>query len=117
MRNFADAGREGDDERLVRCIKFFMLHFFQDGSGSTKYCLEALYHMFQINALLTSREAQRMVWNRTVNNKGGLGNNVFMDLDLEHDNTTIMGLKILKGSLEQTFLKPVLREFAEHFFR
>ena len=27
-----------------------------------------------------------MKWNRTVNNNGGLGNNVFMDLDLEHDN-------------------------------
>lgn len=61
LRNFEDAGREGDGECLVRCIKFFMLHFFQDGSGSTKYCLEALYHMFQINALLTPREAQRMV--------------------------------------------------------
>ena len=47
LRNFADAGREGDGERLVRCIKFFILHFFQDGSGSTKYCLKALFHMFR----------------------------------------------------------------------
>ena len=91
LRNFADAGREGDSKRLLRCINFFyflffictvkvvtiMLHFFQDGSGSTKYCLEALYHMFQINALLTPSEAQRMVWNRTVNNKGGLGNSLY----------------------------------------
>ena len=42
LRTFADAGREGDGENLVRCIKFFMLHFFKDGSWSTKYCLEAL---------------------------------------------------------------------------
>ena len=96
LRNFADAGREGEVERLVRCIKFFVVHFFQDRSGSTKYCLKALYHMFQVNAPLTLREAQRMVWNRTVNNKGGLGNNVFMDLDLEHDN---QGLKDIKGVL------------------
>ena len=83
LNKFADAGCEGDGERLVRCIQFFMLHFFQDGSGSRKYCFEALYHMFQVNALLTPREAQRMVWNKTVNNKRGLGNNVFIDLDFE----------------------------------
>lgn len=35
-----------------------------------------------------------MVWNRIVNNKGGLGNNVFMDFDLEYDN---YGFKDIKG--------------------
>jgi len=59
LHNFADAGHEGVGERLVRCIKFFMLHSFQDGTGSTEYCPEAIYHMFQINALLTPKEA----WN------------------------------------------------------
>lgn len=86
LRNFIDAGREGDGDRLVRCIKMFLLHFRQDGEGSTKYALESLYHLFQLHALLSPREAERMKWNRTVNNKGGAGNNVFMDLDLEHDN-------------------------------
>lgn len=86
LRNFIDAGREGDGDCLVRCIKVFLLHFRQDGEGSTKYALECLYHLFQLSALLTPREAERMKWNRTVNNKGGPGNNVFMDLDLEHDN-------------------------------
>ena len=114
LRNFADAGREGDGERLVRCIKFFMLHFFQDGSGSTKYCLEALYQMFQINALLTPREAQRMVWNRTVNNKGGLGNNVFMDLDLEHDNH---GLKDIKGVLGANISEASVTRICRAFFQ
>jgi len=86
LRNFIDAGREGDGDRLVRCIKIFLLHFRQDAEGSTKYALESLYHLFQLSALLTPREAERMKCNRTVNNKGGQGNNVFMDLDLEHDN-------------------------------
>lgn len=114
LRNFADAGREGDGERLVRCIKFFMLHFFQDGSGSTKYCLEALYQMFQINALLTPREAERMVWNRTVNNKGGLGNNVFMDLDLEHDNH---GLKDIKGVLGANISEGSVTRICRAFYK
>ena len=114
LRNFADAGREGDGERLVRCIKFFMLHFFGDGIGSTKYCLEALYLMFQLNALLTPREAERMIWNRTVNNKGGLGNNVFMDLDLEHDNR---GLKDIKGVLGANISEDSVTRICRAFFQ
>ena len=42
--------------------------------------------MFQVFALLSSREAERVVWNRTVNNKGSPGCNVAMDLVLEHEN-------------------------------
>lgn len=114
LHNFADAGCEGDGEHVVRCIKFFMLHFFQDGSGSTKYCLEALYQMFQVNALLTLREAERMVWNRTVNNKRGLGNNVFMDLDLEHDNH---GLKDIKGVLGANISEGSVTIICKAFFK
>ena len=114
LRNFADAGKEGDGERLVRCIKFFMLHFYQDGSGSTKYRLEALYQMFQITALLTPREAKRLVWNRTVNNKGGMGNNVFMDLDLEHDNH---GLKDIKGVLGANISEDSVTRISRAFFK
>lgn len=86
LRNFIDAIKEGDGERITRCIKLFLLHFKQDGSGSTKYSLEALYHLFQLFALLSPREAERMKWNRTVNNSGRAGCNVAMDLALEHTN-------------------------------
>lgn len=86
LRNFNDATKEGDGPRIVRCIKIFLLHYKQDGCGSTKYALEALYHLFQLNALLTHRDSERLLWNRSVNNKGGAGNNVPCDLDLEHDN-------------------------------
>ena len=44
----------------------FLLHFKVDGGGSTKYALEALYHLFQLFALLSPREVERMKWNRTV---------------------------------------------------
>ena len=86
LRNFNDATREGDGPRIIRCIKVFLLHYKQDGSGSTKYALESLYQLFQLHALLTPREAERLTWNRSVNNRGGAGNNVPCDLDLEHDN-------------------------------
>ena len=64
----------------------FLLHFIQDSGGSTKYSLEALFHMFQVFALLSSREAERVIWNRTVKNKVSPGCNVAMDLVLEHEN-------------------------------
>ena len=95
LRNFRDAIKEGDGERIIKCIKMFLLHLKEDGSGSTKYSLEALYHLFQINALLSPREAERLKWNRTVNNQGGEGNNVVMDVALEHDNHALK--EIVRG--------------------
>ena len=58
-------------------------------SSQSKYALEALYLLFQINALLTPCEAHELKWNRSVNNHGAAGCNVPLDLDLEHDNNYI----------------------------
>ena len=73
----------------------FLLHFKQDGSSSTKYALEALYNLFQVLAALSPREAERLKWNRTVNNQGGYGNHVAMDVALEHDNHALK--EIIRG--------------------
>ena len=83
--DFIDATSEGDGERLIRCWKFFLLHFKEEKS-TTKYSLEALYLLLQVYSLLPPDEAHSLVWNRTVNNKGGPGKNVALDVDLEHDN-------------------------------
>lgn len=48
--NYKDAINEGDGERNIRCWKFFLLHL-RHSKRSTKYALEALYMMFQANAL------------------------------------------------------------------
>ena len=45
------------------------------------YALEALYLLLQVYSLLPPPEAHSLVWNRTVNNKGGPGKNVAIDLD------------------------------------
>ena len=45
--NFRDAISEGDGERIIRCWKFLLLHFYADGSSSSKYALEALFLQFQ----------------------------------------------------------------------
>ena len=60
-----------------------MLHFKADGKGSSKYALEALYLIMQVKALLSPRQAYRLMWNRSVRGKDA---NIPLDLDLEHDN-------------------------------
>lgn len=112
LRNFRDAKEEGDGNRIINCIKMFLLHFKQDGSGSTKYALEALYHLFQVLALLSPREAERLKWNRTVNNQGGYGNNVAMDVALEHDNHALK--EIIRGlgaNITEDSVRRVCRAF------
>ena len=86
--NFLDSTSEGDGERSIRCWKFFLLHFKKEKS-TTKYALEALYLLLQVYSLLPPAEAHSLTWNRTVNNKGGPGRNVAIDLDLEHDNNDL----------------------------
>lgn len=41
-----DVIKEGDGERIIRCIKMFFLYFKVDGGGSIKYVLEVLYYFF-----------------------------------------------------------------------
>lgn len=86
--NFTDAVAEGDGDRIIRCWKFLLLHFFSD-SRSTKYAVEALYLQLQQQALLSPRQAYRQRWNRGVNNHNGSGKNVPLDLEVEHDNNAI----------------------------
>ena len=84
-RNFHDAARENDGARSIRCWKFFLLHHRTESSRS-KYAIEAFHLLAQINALLSPRLAHELIWNRTVNVNGGAGNNIPMDLHLEHLN-------------------------------
>lgn len=82
LRNFQDAIKEGDGNRLEILWKFMMLLF--KVSGKTKYALAAIRLHAQLNALLTPREAQCLRYNRTINLKGGIGRNVAIDQVMEH---------------------------------
>ena len=98
--------------RILRCIKFLLLHFRQDGSGSTKYALKSLYHPFEVYVMLTPRETERLTWNCTVNTRGGAGNNVFLDLDLEHDNHYVTELlRGLGANVSETSVSRICRAF------
>ena len=83
--NFLDAVSEGDGERLIRQYKYLMLLCKADGSHSTKYALESLYQLLLVHGL-SEKEAEKLVWNRGVNNHGGPGRNIPHDLEVEHSN-------------------------------
>ncbi|XP_031553857.1 uncharacterized protein LOC116290877 [Actinia tenebrosa] len=73
-------GRDG--ERIIRCWKFLLLIF--KCYNHNKYALATLQLLANINTMLTPRKAHSLIWNRTVNNKGGKGNNISLDLRMEH---------------------------------
>ena len=87
--NFSDAISQGDGERIIRCWKFFLLFLKNDGQRSNKYTIEGLTIMCQIYALLLPKDAHRLIWNRSVKAKHGLGGNIPLDLALEHYNRVL----------------------------
>ena len=82
LRDFQDAVREGDGNRLECLWKFLMLLF--KVAGKTKYALAAIRLHAQLNAILLPSEAHSLRWNRTINLKGGIGRNVAIDQVHEH---------------------------------
>ena len=83
--NFFDAIKEGDGKHVIRCWKF-QLPYLRNDPGSTKYALEALTLIFQINALLSPKDVHRFVWNGFASNRNGYGNNIPLDLNMEFMN-------------------------------
>ena len=77
---------EADGERILRQWKYMLLYFRADGQGSTKYALESFYILLQYYALLSPRDASRLIWNRSVKSKHGKGGNIPLDMALEHYN-------------------------------
>lgn len=90
LRNFDDSIKEGDGERILRCWKIALLIY--RAYGHTKYALASFLLQASTKATLTARNAHCLVWNRTVNNKGGLGRNIPLDLRLEHINNLTKGM-------------------------
>ena len=87
--HFLDATSEEDGFRTMQQYKYMLLYFKADKQHSTKYVLECLYQFFMVFAILSSRESECFIWNRTINNSGGHGKNISLDLNVEHSNNYI----------------------------
>lgn len=90
VRNFDDAVAEGDGARIIRCWKFMTLMY--RSQHHTKYAFAGIQLQANLLARCTARQAHRLIWNRTVSTKGGKGNNISLDLRLEHLNNILKGM-------------------------
>ena len=82
LLEFNDSVHEGDDERLMRVWKFFMLIF--RSVGKTKYTLEGLILLIQANFSLSPRLREQLLYSNFVNTRGAPGANISIDLHVEH---------------------------------
>ena len=87
--NFSGAISEGNGLRILRCWKFFLMLLKEDGASSRKYALEGLHLISQVYATLSPRDAHRLIWNRSVKSKYGMGGDIPLDLALEHYNRVL----------------------------
>ncbi len=88
---FADAIREGDGGRVLRCWKYMAIIF--SNSGNRNYACEAANLLIQYNHTLSPHQASQLLWSRFINTSGSPGKNVPVDLHMEHLN------KIAKGAI------------------
>jgi len=97
-KDFVDARKRGDGERVCRLYKFLLLFFKID--GRTKYSYQSLHLLAQINFLLPPALAHELKWNRFVNTKGYHDSNVELDRELEHRNKYVKEeLKSFQGKV------------------
>ena len=82
-----DSIRRGDGPRDLRCWKFMLLYWRY--AGHTKYSLEVIHLIGAIKATATPRLAHEITWCRFVSSRGGSGNNIPVDLYMEHLNRTL----------------------------
>lgn len=115
-----DAIREGDGARIIRLWKFLLLQFKQ--AGRTKYSLEALRLLCDVNIALSEKQAHNLTWNRTCNLHGRAGGNKPLDLQMEHMNRTFKdNISTFAPHLSQTSVQktahaaPIVEEYISNF--
>ncbi|XP_035657522.1 uncharacterized protein LOC118403134 [Branchiostoma floridae] len=84
LRNMRDAVKEGDGERLQRLYSFAMLYY--RAYGHTQYAYSSFLMKVQVASILSPHMAHSLVWNRFFNKRGGMGQNISLDLNLENHN-------------------------------
>ena len=85
----ADAIREGDGERVLRCWRYLLPIFL--GSHRTNYTCEVLNMLYQHTYALPPRLSAELLWSRFVNVHGRPGKNIPADLHMEHLNRLAKG--------------------------
>ena len=72
---------------MFEIYKLFLLLY--KANGHTKYAYVTLLHLAKISAIFPAFKAHRLKWNRFVNNNGGKGCNIPLDLKKEQQNKVL----------------------------
>ena len=92
---FHDSIRHGDGDRIVIYWKFLMVLFKEEGHFN--YAKEGFGLVAQ-SLLLSPRKAAELKWCRTVNTHGRVGQNIPVDLHMEHLNANLKSMLHHLGS-------------------
>ena len=81
--------RYGDGPRMISLWKHNLLQYLDN--NHPKYLIYAVRLLTSINGGVSQRLKEEILWNRTVNQNGGAGNNIAMDLMIEFLNKGFKG--------------------------
>lgn len=96
MLEFRGGISRGNGERIMRCWKFMLLYFRH--FHHYKYALEAFHTLALVELVAPPHIRQQIVWSRVVNSRGGAGNNIPVDLHMEHLNRLLKDMIIGIGA-------------------
>ena len=82
LLEFSDAVREGEGKRILHCWRAILIYF--QHAWHTNYAKEAVLLQAAVSATATPPLAVHITWSRTVNTRGGLGNNIHVPVDLHN---------------------------------
>ena len=86
-KEFEDAVRERDGQRVFRCWKYLLLVF--KATNRKNYSIKAFTLLAQQKFILSPRLSHQLLWSRFVNTSGKEGSNVPCDLHMEHLNRVL----------------------------
>lgn len=95
LMEMIDTVHEGDGQRLILNMKYFLL-MFRAKSTYSKYALEVMRFITQVKCTLTAQLSQRVLYGRFSNTTGKIGGNIATDLLMEHK---INGTKVIINAM------------------
>lgn len=84
---YSDAIREGDGERVLRCLRYLLPIFIS--AGRKNYAIEFFHTIAYHKFLFSPRLSEELLWTRFINVHGIPGHNIPKDLHMEHLNRLV----------------------------
>lgn len=84
---YSDAIREGDGDRVLRCLRYLLPMFIS--AGRKNYAIEFFHTIAYHTFVLSPRQSEELIWTRFINVHGIPGHNIPKDLHMEHLNRLV----------------------------